>query len=119
MRGQRRQRSFTGLAEIQRRNRSRTGSCGNEPFGSRPDGLFFSADRKRHSDAYTLKRAAFTKVAALDAVQHYLPPIALALWLRLDADRPALRRPRQPGTRFANMRQLLAGIRTVRAKPGW
>ena len=51
MRGQRRQRSFTGLAEIQRRNRSRTGSCGNEPFGSRPDGLFFSKDRKRHSDA--------------------------------------------------------------------
>jgi hypothetical protein len=29
-----------GLAEIQRRNRSRTGSCGNEPFGARPDGSF-------------------------------------------------------------------------------
>jgi hypothetical protein len=42
MRGQRRQRSFTDLAEIQRWNRSRTGSCGNEPSGSRPGGRFFS-----------------------------------------------------------------------------
>jgi hypothetical protein len=42
MRGQRRWRSFTGLAEIQRWNRSRTGSCGNEPSGSRPGGHFFS-----------------------------------------------------------------------------
>jgi hypothetical protein len=40
MRGQRRWRSFTGLAEIQRRNRSRAGSCGNEPFGAHPDGSF-------------------------------------------------------------------------------
>lgn len=41
MTGQRRRRSFKGLGEIQRRNRSRTGSCGNEPFGARPDGSFF------------------------------------------------------------------------------
>ena len=40
MRGQRRWRSFAGLAEIERWNRSRTGSCGNEPSGARPDGSF-------------------------------------------------------------------------------
>ena len=40
MRGQRRSCVFAGLAEIQRRNRSRAGSCGNEPFGARPHGSF-------------------------------------------------------------------------------
>jgi hypothetical protein len=40
MRGQRRWRSFTGLVEIQRRNRSRTGSGGNEAVRCPPGRLF-------------------------------------------------------------------------------
>ncbi len=33
--------SLHGLAEIKQWNRSRTGNCGNEPSGDRPDGSFY------------------------------------------------------------------------------
>ncbi len=37
----RRPHGLHGLAEIKQWNRSRTGNCGNEPSGDRPDGSFY------------------------------------------------------------------------------